>query len=326
MIFTASISIVILNWNGGNEVLDCLEYVINQTYSSVQLLVVDNGSTDQSLQAIRQNYPEIAIIENDRNLGYAEGMNIGIGHATGEYVVLLNQDAFLKKDYLEEALQVFREDEQIGMVAGSVYSMVESFESQQAPQNCGIMMRWQMRPIGNKACLDGVTVFGPSFACAMIRRKALEDVRCVFNDYFDEDYFAYQEDIDLCFRLALRGWRTVYSSKLALQHRHGSATAGQVSMIAKPLWLQRHILKNRYLTSLKDIPTALMWKVVPALIMGDAIRLLYFLLFSPRTLIAWVGAIKDTAQLLPKTLTRRKYIQRRRIADNQTISRLFISI
>jgi GT2 family glycosyltransferase len=117
------VSAIVLNWNGGEEVLKCIEHLVRQSYAQLEILLVDNGSTDGSAKIAQERFPRIAVYKNGRNLGYAEGMNIGIGHSAGEYVLLLNQDAFLEPDYLEQGVKLFGDSETIGMIAGTVLNV-----------------------------------------------------------------------------------------------------------------------------------------------------------------------------------------------------------
>lgn len=319
------VSVVVLNWNGGAEVLRCLEQVEAQTYRQVELIVVDNGSTDGSVEEARRSFPAARVVDNGRNLGYAAGMNIGIRHSRGEFVVLLNQDAYLQEDYLRIGVGLLQRNDAFSMVAPRVLDVDAQGHHAGKLIHCGWMMRWHMRPFNSLACDERREVFGPSFACAMIRRAALEDIECgVYGDYLDEDYFSYHEDIDLCFRLVLRGWKALYDPRLIVYHSRGSATGGRVRTIEKPLFFQRHVFKNRYLTIVKDLPLLVLLRALPAIGFAEVALLGYILLKSPQSFWAWTRACGDFIQLLPRALRRREYIQSRVMIANNDLQQYFV--
>jgi GT2 family glycosyltransferase len=321
------VSAIVLNWNGGEEVLKCIEHLVRQSYAQLEILLVDNGSTDGSAKIAQERFPRIAVYKNGRNLGYAEGMNIGIGHSAGEYVLLLNQDAFLEPDYLEQGVKLFGDSETIGMIAGTVLNVGSEKNPSIREVHRGFMMRWQMRPTRNRKSAPGQIIFGPTFACALIRRSALEDVRCAcYGDYLDRDYFAYFEDIDLCFRMVMRGWQTAYSPVLVARHSYASATGHKVRTIEKPLLLQRHIFKNRYITIIKDLPLSILLRVVPLVTITDAFLLVYLLFRSPRSLLAWTAACFDVLRLLPKIQRRRMSIQAGMLISVEQLRQYFVRL
>ncbi len=321
------VSVIVLNWNGGEEVIRCLRHVLDQTYPQIEIILVDNGSTDGSLARIRATIPDerIQIVENADNLGYATGMNIGLRHSRGEFAVLLNQDALLPADFVAMAIGLLQEDKGLCMVAPKVFDLdAEGIYGTQVT-HCGWMMRWHLRPLNNPVCDERREVFGPSFGGAVIRRAALEDVKCgFFNDYFDEDYFAYHEDIDLCFRLVLRGWRTLYDPTLIMYHSRGSATGGDVRTLEKPPYFQRHIFKNRCLTIVKNVPLSLFLKALPFVVFAELALVAYILVKSPSSLRFWIGGWWDAIHLLPKAYRRRQYIQRRVTITAKEFQRYFL--
>lgn len=321
------VSVVILNWNGGDEVIECLRCIFEQTYSNIELVIVDNGSTDGSIERIKAMHPEVMIIQNTDNLGYARGMNVGIRHVSGKFVVLLNQDAALEKSYIKTAVNIFLKNETIGMVAGRVIRSGDACKDSLPQQICGMMMRWHLRPVGNLACNHTSEVFGPMFACAMIRRATLEDVRCqLYGDFFDEDYFAYHEDVDLCFRVILRGWRTIYSPELKLYHRQGSSTGGKIRAVHKSLFFQRHIFKNIYLTTLKDIPLGLLLWIGPLVVLSYVLLAFYLSFRSPKSMSVLLKAHLDVVKLVPKVWRRRRIIQANRVIHTKSLCQYFIRL
>jgi hypothetical protein len=119
------VSVVVLNWNGGEYVRACIDHVLGQSYPEIELIMVDNGSTDGSAAEMERTYQQVTLIRNQRNLGFAGGMNRGIQHAKGAFVLLLNTDAFLASTYVETVLRVMAERPEVGAAGGKIYQYIE---------------------------------------------------------------------------------------------------------------------------------------------------------------------------------------------------------
>ena len=112
--YCRSVSIVVLNWNGLRFLSPCLNSLKNQTQQQLQIILVDNGSTDGSVEFVKENFPSVEVVENHRNLGFAEGMNVGIKTATGDYVIALNNDTRVAPNFIEVLLGHASRDPSIG--------------------------------------------------------------------------------------------------------------------------------------------------------------------------------------------------------------------
>lgn len=207
---------VTLNWNRPHDTIECLESLSQQSYPHLKLLVVDNGSTDDSVQLIRGAFPGVEVVENGRNLGFAAGMNAGIRAALArgaDYVLGINNDTLLAADMLERLMTQCSVG--VGLLAPIIYyadapdiiwSVGGHFNqwTLEAPEK----WRGQHDPGNLPACLEIDFVPG----CAMLwPRTVLETV-----GLFDETFFMYYEDIDLCQRIRRAGFhiQTVPSAKL----------------------------------------------------------------------------------------------------------------
>ena len=115
------VSVIVVNWNGKASLDDCLSSLRNQTFLDFELIVVDNGSTDGSVEIVRSHFPDCLIIRNTSNYGFARGNNQGIEKAKGKYIALLNNDAEAESHWLEELVKVAEEDHRIGMLASKIY-------------------------------------------------------------------------------------------------------------------------------------------------------------------------------------------------------------
>ena len=241
---SALVSVIVLNWNGGRHVLSCLDSLAGQDCANLEVIVVDNGSTDGSEAMIRDGYPGVRLVENRANLGFAAGANVGIRAARGEYVVLLNNDAELGAASIGEMLRAIQKDGRYGACASRIYLKLE----QNLLDAAGIAVCPDGLSIGRGRLERGERydreeeVFFGSGCCIMCRREMLEDVK-VGDEYFDESFFMYADDTDLGWRAALRGWRSIYAPQALVYHLHSASSESYSPLKAflverNRIWLQ----------------------------------------------------------------------------------------
>ncbi|OGL48710.1 MAG: hypothetical protein A2161_05460, partial [Candidatus Schekmanbacteria bacterium RBG_13_48_7] len=228
---------------------DCMDSVYNQKNVLFEIIVVDNGSTDGSIEYLKSNYPAVKIISNNNNLGYSKANNQGIAVAKGDYLLLLNSDALLTPDCMNRFLSSIKEDSQVGSVSGKVLRMNGSMN---IIDSTGIILNRKKFSPADRG--EGETdvgqynnkeyIFGVSGAAAFYSRKMLENVR-VNNEIFDEDFFAYYEDLDLAWRAQIFGWKCLYIPDALIYHlRKGPKAQNRMVYI--------HSFKNRYLCYIKN--------------------------------------------------------------------------
>lgn len=304
------IAIVIPNWNGEEYLSACLESLSAQTIPA-NILVVDNGSVDGSLAIIKENYPAVEVVALPRNYGFAGGVNRGIARALeqgAEYVALFNNDAVAYKDWLEHLVKVLDRNDDVGVATGkllnakgdSLDSTGEQYSSWGLP-----FARGRGEPANDKYDED-VYVFGATGGASLYRAKMLRQI-----GLFDEDFFAYYEDVDLSFRAQLAGWKILYVPGAAAYHNIGG-TSGRIKGFTT-----YHSLKNLPLLLWKNVPWALMPIIWPRLVL---VYILFLLSALARGQI-W-PVIKGFVMgiiLLPKKLIQRRGIQKYRTADNDYI-------
>ena len=240
-----AVSIVIVNWNGREHLARCLPSLMTQTYRDFEVIVVDNGSNDGSAAFIRQQYPLIRLLENSRNLGFALPNNQAIRVARGRYVVTLNNDTELPPSWLAALVSAAEAHPEMGAFASLILfddrrDMIDSAGLSVSLAGVGCQNR-----LGEsvRRVQGAEEVFGPCAAAALYRRELLDDV-----GLFDEDYFAYYEDVDLAWRARLRGWRTMLVPQAVVYHAH-SATSGRGTPLKRRL-----IHRNKTWTSMKNYP------------------------------------------------------------------------
>jgi GT2 family glycosyltransferase len=221
--------IVILNWNGCVETLECLETLSAIDYPRWHPIVVDNGSTDESVALLRAANPELQIIETGRNLGYAGGNNVGITKALqmgAEYVLILNNDARLERESLSRAIEVAQS---LGQNAGVVGFATYSYEQPEVLQDFGLIEDTEEgafylnvpeeSELAGKEFLPITSAHG----CAMLlSRRLLEKIGLL-----DEEFFLMAEECDLCARARLAGFAVVGATRARVTHKGSVAFGGQ---------------------------------------------------------------------------------------------------
>jgi GT2 family glycosyltransferase len=306
-----TVGVVIVTWNSARFLADCLQSLRAQTHPVAHLVVVDNGSADDSVARARAGFPEAEVIELGTNTGYCTANNIGIARAGGEIVLLLNSDIILDARYVERAVAAFASDERIGAVQGKLLRF-DGKTLDTAGQALTRGRRVRERGYGepDRGQYDaGGPVWSVCCAAAFYRRRTIEDIS-VQGQFFDETFFAFGEDLDAGWRARNAGWVAWYEpAALARHFRGGSSDAtaadrprARFAILDRPPALRLHILKNRALTLLKnDRPSSwlLDW---PWMLAQDAVQAAAAVAMSPAVALRWIGS----ARLWPAALRRRR--------------------
>ena len=246
------VSVIILNWNGKNYIRSCLDKVLLQNYSNMEIIVVDNASDDGSAELIRRSYPSVDLVENKQNLGFGGGNNIGIRRAKGDYVLILNNDAELDEGCIRAMREALDRHPECGGCASKIYFK----NNPQIVDAAGIAVFSDGLSTGRGRFEHGSLyekeeeVFGASGCCALFRREMLEDIK-VAGEYYDEDFFAYADDTDLGWRARLSGWGCIYAPEAKTYHLH---SAGSGSHSATKAFL---VERNRIWLQVKSFPVSL---------------------------------------------------------------------
>jgi GT2 family glycosyltransferase len=238
-------TVVVLAFNGGDLLTDCLEAVLSQELEGAfEVLVVDNGSTDGSAERVRRRFPEIRVEAAGRNLGFAAGNNLGLRLAAGVHPVLLNQDTRVRAGWLAALVAAAEAGEGVGAVTSKLVFADRPAVVQNA--GCLLLSDGGGADRGSGEPDDGrydrpEEVFGFCGAAALLSRQMLADV-----GDFDADFFNYYEDLDLSWRMRLRGWRILYEPAAVVEHAH-AASAGEWSE-----FFVYHADRNRLFTLTKN--------------------------------------------------------------------------
>ena len=214
------ISVVVANWNGGNHIARCLESLAGQSRVPDEIVVVDNGSTDQSPHLIRTRYPNVRLLTRPVNEGFCSGYNRAIRASRYEYLLILNNDVTLNPDFIEVAVSAIVEDDRIGWVSGLV--------ERTHPDDQDLYGRFLRRRVALvNGSVEDQDVFAGCGAAIFCRRAMLDDV-AFRGEVYDETFFAYIEDLDLAWRAQLRGWRCVYRSAMTCRHAGSASQQGRI--------------------------------------------------------------------------------------------------
>jgi GT2 family glycosyltransferase len=234
------LSIVIVNWNTSGLLIQCLESIYNAELSfTYEIIVVDNDSTDNSVQAITDRYPKVRIIANDQNLGFAKANNQGIKTGKGRYFLLLNSDTILIPKSLDVLVHYAEEHLETGMVGPKLLNMDGTLQESWAEfpsllsEITGKPVR-KRHPIGVPPyAYDVDSILG---ACMLVREEVVRTIGLL-----DEEYFMYSEEVDWSFRIKSAGWRVHYYPAAEIFHI-GGASASMNSLRQLSLLYQNKIL------------------------------------------------------------------------------------
>jgi len=219
----SKVSVIILNWNGLEDTIECLESLKKINYPNYEVILVDNGSKGNDVQVLEEKFGDyIHLIQNDKNYGYTGGNNIGMRYvvrdSASEYVLILNNDTVVAPDLLDHMVQVAESDPSIGMVGSKVcyYDCHGRIQGVGGKVN---MRTGQASLIGFKEIDTGQYdteqevdyIFG---CCLLVKTEAVRKI-----GLFDESYFCYWDETDYCFRARAAGYKVVYAPAATVWHK-----------------------------------------------------------------------------------------------------------
>ncbi len=266
---TIQISIVIPNFNGIKFLKECLSTIKKQNFSYYEVIIIDNASTDGSVEYLKDNHPEFTLIENKENLGFATSVNQGIKSSKGEYVFLLNNDTELEANCISNLLYCIGSDETIFGVS----SKMIQFDDRNLIDDAGdeyTIFGWTQK-VGNnrssKLYHDKREIFSACAGAALYRKNVFDII-----GYFDENFFAYMEDVDIGYRARIYGFKCVYCPDAVVYH-HASATSGSKYNAFKI----RLAARNNIYVPYKNMPLPQLALNLIFLIVGFIIKYIFFI-------------------------------------------------
>lgn len=301
-----SVSIVVLSYNSKEDLAECISSLLTQTYHSFEIIVVDNASTDGSEEFVRTNFPEIKVIQTGKNLGYAAGNNAGFKVAKGEYIIVVNPDTVADPEWVAELIKPLNSDQTITATTSKIllYSQKDRINT------CSN----KNHPTGLTFCkglfesadefdeyLEVSSVSGCSFA---IRSDVLKSI-----NGFDPDFFLYQEDADLSWRIRFAGGKIVYVPGSIIYHKYKLSIAP---------WKEFYLERNRYLILFKNLDSVTLFFLLPSLTVTEIITMGHAILNGPKyiqsKLLAYLWVLRNAKAVIIK---RRETLSKKIISDRE---------
>ncbi len=289
------VSVIIVNFNGRAFLKKCLSSLMEQTYPSLEVIFVDNGSTDGSLEYVEKHFSKVKTLENGENFGFAKANNIGIRASSGDLIATLNNDTEASPCWIASLVTAMLSDDLVGMCASRMLFM----------RDPGMINSTGICISRSGACWDrGMfeldrgqysmgEVFGPCAGAALYRREMLDQV-----GLFDEDFFAYMEDADLAFRGRAAGWKCVFVPEASVYHYH-SATSGYMSDFSV-----YHGNRNIVWNAVKNFQGLLLWSALPWII-GRSLAVIPYYTLHGHGKVALLSKL-DAIKGIPRMLARRR--------------------
>jgi GT2 family glycosyltransferase len=303
------VAVIILNWNGKKFLEQFLPDVCKYSDGVAQIYVADNASTDDSVGYLEEKFPQVHIIRNPKNGGFAYGYNASLGHIKAEYYVLLNSDVEVTKGWLEPIIALMDKDKTIG----AVQPKIKSFTNQEYYEYAGAAGGF-IDVYGYPFCRgrifdtiekdekqydDEKEIFWATGACLFIRADLYHKL-----GGFDEDLFSHQEEIDLCWRMKLIGHKVMFCSASEVMHYGGG-------MLPKSNPFKTYLnFRNNLIILCKNHPSrTLLWKLFVRMVLDGVAALRFLFMGKSADTIAIIKGHLHFYKSLPKTLRKRKALK-----------------
>ncbi|KKR08569.1 MAG: Glycosyl transferase family protein [Parcubacteria group bacterium GW2011_GWC2_39_14] len=320
----SKVSINLVTWNGAKYIDNCLRSVFAQTFKDYSILIIDNGSSDETLAIIKEQYPQLKVIEHKKNIGFAKAHNQAIHWSKSDYVLLLNQDVVLASGYLNDLVNFLDNNSMAGSVAGKILRLQDE-EKTNYIDSVGLRIYKNYRVVDmgagevDEGQYDAITeIFGVSGALPVYRRKALEEIMYQ-QEYLDESFFSYKEDVDLAHRLITAGWQS-WRVPTAVAYHDRTVSSPYEKMTAvkvaqnrqkKSKFAKFYSYRNHLYFLKKNLS-----RLTLAVFFYELVKAVYVLLFEPRNLRAW----KDYFHVRKELKAKRDLIQKRRKISEEKLS------
>ncbi|MBT3367610.1 MAG: glycosyltransferase family 2 protein [Nitrospina sp.] len=307
-----AIAVIVVNWNGKALLSECLESLKTQVYRHFSTILVDNGSTDGSVDFVREKFPEVRIIALSENAGFSVANNIAIRSVNSDYVALLNNDAVAHPFWLKNLVAALESTPEAGLAASKILLYEKRDAIDRAGDSYTTAGTGLLRGRGASADVydQREWVFGACAAAGLYRLRMLKEI-----GLFDEDFFLLYEDVDLSFRAQLRNYRCLYVPEAKVYHKASSSIVHD-----SPISVY-YSHRNLEWVYLKNMPARLIRKsIIPHMIYNFA-ACLYFM--GTGRLVEFVRAKRDAFKGLKTMLQKRRSIQENCVVDTAVIWQLF---
>lgn len=304
------ISAVVVSFNSEKFLEQNLSSLFRQTVAFKQVIVVDNGSSDDSAGIIGK-FPRLQKIISVTNRGYAAAANLGIASANADLVLIANADIYLADDFNQQVLRFFAEHPQTSMLAPlllrfdrlTIDSAGQTYSLALHPREIGFNKKF------DRARLCEREVFSVCGAATVFSRRDLEKLK-IGAEYYDEDFFMFWEDFDIGWRAKLLGLKAFFVPQAVAYHfRSGTLKKTWLSRfslaMSRPAELRYHLLKNRYLTLIKNFRFARFWWTLPFILGKDLLWTCALTIGAPKIIIA----VAHSGDIFKRSLQKRRQIQ-----------------
>lgn len=308
------VSFVIPHWNNKHLIDRFVPPLLNQTYKDFEIIVIENGSKDGSVEQFKTKYPDVRLIELEENSGFAPATNMGIEASNAEFVAFFSNDVFAAPDWLERMIEVMEANPDVAILGSKllwdgepdrIYAAGDTYTIGGYPLNVG-----QNAHVDDPEFAADREVICVCTAAALFRRQALDEVKQPWG-YFDDRYFAHGEDTDLGFRIRLRGWRALYVARAIARHQGShSSEPGSPAFI-------RRTNRNGVMTFIKDYPAPILRRHWP-----KALAVFILSLWSTVHRRSALKGRLDALRMLPELWRDRRRIQGDVRADLRTLEAL----
>lgn len=312
------ISIIIVNWNGRKWLHDCLFSLKGQAYKKFEVILVDNASSDDSVSYVKKNFPWVTIIRNTTNRGFAGGNNDGLKISKGEYILLLNNDTKVEKDFLKNFIEAFDKIPNLGCVQSKLLLMNKPDETDLVgsywTDSSFLYYYGYMKDASLKKYNTPMPFFSNKGASVLIKKKIIDKL-----GLFDDDFWCYYEETDFCCRVWLAGYECWYWPKAVCYH-----AGGGTSVIFENSIIQFHNFKNKLMSFIKNLEGITLLQILPVYLILNIVISFGWLIIKrkPKHFSALYKSIWWNIIHIQSTLEKRKRTQRLRKLRDKEIFRI----
>lgn len=280
-----NISVHVVTYNSEKDIVKCINSIKKQKYVVSNIVVVDNSSEDSTVKLISEKFSDVILICNQINIGFAAAHNQAINITNSDFILVLNPDVELDPGYILNLINVMEANIKIGSASGKLLSPEDKIID-----STGLVMKNSRRVIDrNNGEVDRGqqdirnNVFGVCGAAAIYRREMIKDIS-INGEFFDEDFFAYKEDVDVAWRGKLLGWQAIYVPEATAYHERGWKKGNRKQI---PLKIRKHSYINRYYMLVKNETFGSFIQRFFPILFFELSGLIYYLLFDRQVFLAW---------------------------------------
>lgn len=308
-----TISIVLVSFNSARFLPELIASLLNQTVPFKEIIAVDNASNDKSIEILNGFSDRIRLIAEPENTGYARAANTGIRAASSDLVVVANPDTVFDHSFNENVIEAFEANPGISLLSPLILRFgghVVDSAGQARSRACYPLERGFNKPLKDLSIEPG-PVFSVCGAATVFTRNGLEWL-AVDGQYYDEDFFIFWEDFDVGWRAQLMGLKVLFYPEARVFHfRSGTMEKNFWSRfslaLARPSFIKYHLVKNRYLTLIKNYRFSTDWRYLPFMVLKDLIWVPLLTISSPKIIIPLMKSVK----YFKRAFGKRKELSRR---------------